>query len=363
MILTLLYILFFLILLFYFIYFFYNFANYKETNSIKDFLPAVSVVLCVRNEEQNIKKNLPLVLNQNYNNFEIIVVNDASKDNTQNILIEFSKRYKNLKVINLTEKKYKGKKYPLSVAVKNAKNEIILTIDADCYPNSREWIKLMAYKFYKKETDIVIGYSPVKKESGLLNLYQRFDAFWIALMYFSFALRGLPYMAVGRNLAFRKKIFSYKKLYPELASGDDDLLINYYANKKNIAIQIDKNSWTITKGKENFLQLWKQKIRHLQSSFYYSKKNIFSVGFFSMSYIFFIVLFLMLILRKDLFYLILLIFIIFFLIETFIFKKIIKNLGNKDILIYTTFLLIFREFITFMQWIHSYISFDKIKWK
>ncbi len=167
---------------------------------------------------------------------EVIVVDDNSLDDSKYILGELQKTFKNLQIIPLTQeaKMIKGKKYPLSIGIKEAKHEIVLLTDADCVPASEHWI----YKIQDAFTpgiEIVLGYGPYQKGPGLLNKLIRFETFHTALQYFSYALAGKTYMGVGRNLAYRKNLFFQNKGFSSInniPSGDDDLFINKVATKK-----------------------------------------------------------------------------------------------------------------------------------
>ena len=162
----------------------------------------VSVIVCARNESENLQRFLPSLFQQDYPQFEVVVVNDCSYDDSEEILEAFAEQYSNLKIVNLVEhEKYRhGKKFALTLGIKAAKYDLLLMTDADCEPLSDQWISSIQRNF-TNETDIVLGYSPYFKKGGFLNSFIRFEAFVTALNYFSFAMVGKPYMGVGRNLA------------------------------------------------------------------------------------------------------------------------------------------------------------------
>ena len=188
---------------------FYSKLGFSKTPSCKRNTEAVSVVICAKNEYSNLKKNLPQILNQDYPDFEVILVNDASDDYTHELLEDFERKYEKLKVITIKENLnfFSGKKFALSIGIKSAKNDLLLLTDADCYPNSPNWIRHMADPFSDPETEIVLGYGPYEKKPGILNAIIRFDTLMVAVQYFSFALKQKAFMGVGRNLAYRKSLF------------------------------------------------------------------------------------------------------------------------------------------------------------
>jgi cellulose synthase/poly-beta-1,6-N-acetylglucosamine synthase-like glycosyltransferase len=173
----------------------------------------VSVVICARDEAANLAKNLPGVLFQQYpSTHEVLVVNHNSQDDTRYLLEEFKKTFKGLEIVNLEHeaKGIPGKKYPLSMGIREANYEILLLSDADCVPASEHWLYKMQ-DAYSPGIDVVLGYGAYQKKPGLLNKLIRFETFHTAMQYLSFALAGLPYMGVGRNLSYKRQLFLANK--------------------------------------------------------------------------------------------------------------------------------------------------------
>ncbi|MGB1031193.1 MAG: glycosyltransferase [Flavobacteriales bacterium] len=258
--------------LLYILYFFVRIALWKQQDDNAQTLP-VSVVICAKNEEKNLRNLIPLLMDQDYPEFEVVVVNDNSWDGSEDTLKAFQVHYPKLHCIHLDEDKQKmqGKKFALTLGIKGAKHDLLLLTDADCSPLSNQWIAQMT-KGLHNETSISIGFSPYKKQKGLLNSLIRYDAFQAGLNYLSFAKAKLPYMGVGRNLAYRKELFFEAggfRNHMHVASGDDDLFINQMANGKNTSIQIAPDSQTESISKTEFKDWWTQKRRHLTTSSYY----------------------------------------------------------------------------------------------
>ena len=216
----------------------------------------VSVIICAKNEEENLKKFLPGILAQDYPEYEVIVVNDCSTDGTALLLAEFKEKYPHLyyTTIEPDRKFMHGKKLAISIGIKAAKSEWLLFTDADCQPVSKSWISRMQENFSDKR-QIVLGYGGYFKRKTLLNLIIRYDTAFIAATYFSYALAGIPYMGVGRNLAYRKSLFFEKKgfgSHKKLLSGDDDLFVNKHGRKKNIRIEISRDSHTLSEPEKHW---------------------------------------------------------------------------------------------------------------
>lgn len=264
----------------------------------------VSIIICAKNEVLNLRKNLITILEQDYPEYEVIVVNDCSWDESGSFLDEMSKKYPHLKVVTIVEQeKYRhGKKFALTLGIKAAKYELLLMTDADCRAQNNGWCRKMQAHF-NHGTEIVLGYGAYLKRKGLLNKLIRFDTFSIAVNYFSAALAGNAYMGVGRNLAYRKSLFFRSKGFARhnhLFSGDDDLFVNENATGTNTAIETDPDSFTLSEPKNTFNSWLKQKTRHLSTAGHYKIIHQFRLFVWPLSgLIFYGSLILMLILNYD----------------------------------------------------------------
>ena len=261
------------LILFYYAYFFVKLNTHKS--SILTFNEPISIIVCAKNEFQNLKDKLPLILEQDYPNYEVIVVNDQSIDDTAILLKEFEKQYQRLIVVTIDKhiNQHTGKKLALTLGIKTAKNEHLLLTDADCIPNSRKWAMKMVSNF--KTADIVLGYGDYVKKNGLLNKLIRFDTFNVAQQYLAYALSGQTYMAVGRNMAYKKSLFFENKGFANhlhIPSGDDDLFIQEVANKNNVCIEISEEAHTKSAVIEKWGEWVYQKRRHITTAPLYKIK-------------------------------------------------------------------------------------------
>lgn len=277
----------FIIQMFYYIYFYTGILSQekKKRRAELPFLqsaPSVSVIICAKNESENLREFLPAVLNQKYHDFEVIVVNDGSTDETEQLLVDLKRQYSNLYSTYVPEdvKVMSSKKLALTIGIKAAHNEIILLTDADCKPVSENWISLMVRNFTDKK-DFVLGYGAYEKKKGILGHLISYDTFFIALQYMGFAIRGVPYMGVGRNMAYRNKIFFDNRGFASilhLQSGDDDLFVNSNTNGINTRVETDSDSKTVSEPKETFSEWYYQKERHLSTSPFYKSKTQALIG-------------------------------------------------------------------------------------
>ena len=267
--------------LFYYFYFFLQISRFRKVNE-KQTLDPVTVIICAKNEDDNLRKNLPLVLEQDYPEFQVVVVNDGSSDDTASVLAEMKERYKHLYVTQIehTHPYPHAKKLAQTIGVKAAKFDQMLFIDADCRPASLNWIRCMQSNFLPKK-EIVLGYGAYEKKKGLVNKFIRMDTIWIAQQYFSFAIRRIPFMGVGRNLAYRRSLFFNNKGFASqlhLQSGDDDLFVNQTASKTNTAIEMDPDSITVSEPMGTMNRWLRQKRRHLTAGMYYRAWHRFLIG-------------------------------------------------------------------------------------
>jgi len=338
-----------LIQLFYYLFFFLRLAIHKTKAKNVSQTHPVSVIICSRDEAANLVKNLPGALVQKYKTtHEVIVVNDNSLDESKYILEEYRREFKQLQLVELKQEArfIPGKKFPLSVGIKTAKHEVVLLTDADCVPASEFWIEKMQDGF-NDGIEIVLGYGPLHKKKGFFNKMVRWETFHTALQYLSYAKSGMAYMGVGRNLSYKKSVFFRHKgfsAHNHVPGGDDDLFINNAATKKNTAIVIDKDSFTLSEPPNNWKQWIRQKKRHYTTSKYYKPLHKFLLGLYAFSLFLFYPLFIISLFIFS-WKLTLLAFAIRFIIQAFVIFKTTDKLNEKDL---------FPWFVFFDVWMFFY---------
>lgn len=278
----------------YYVLFFGKFAFAKPQISKPKRIP-ISVIVCAKNEEENVKNFIPLLAQQNYPEFEIVLIDDASSDETLELFEEFEKQYSNVKLVKVqnNEAFWGNKKFALTLGIKAAKYEYLLFTDADCYPTSTDWITLMSSQFTQQKT-IVLGYGAYEKvKNSFLNKIIRFETLLTATQYFSWAKLGKPYMGVGRNMAYRREEFFKTNGFIEhmkLRSGDDDLFINQAATSKNTTISYTPESFTYSKPKTTFNEWFTQKRRHVATAKHYKSFDRSQLALFYISQLLFLII-------------------------------------------------------------------------
>jgi cellulose synthase/poly-beta-1,6-N-acetylglucosamine synthase-like glycosyltransferase len=249
----------------------------------------VSVIVCAHDDEENLRQLVPILLAQDHPDFEVIIVDDRSNDDTHDFLLKTTSANPKVRMVTIRElpSHMTGKKFALTMGIKAARYDWVLLTDADCRPGPH-WISGMA-QYFLDHKSIVTGFSPYEKFSGLLNSFIRFEAFLTAIQYVGFALAGRPYMGVGRNLAYRRKLFLESKGFNDhldILGGDDDLFVNQHATAGNSSVALGEGVLVRSVPKKTWRELFHQKLRHLSVGKRYKGSDRFLLAMFSFTWIF-----------------------------------------------------------------------------
>ena len=328
----------------------------------------VSVIICARNEAENLSNFLPAVLGQDYPSFEVIVVNDCSEDSSDDVLGHLLMQYPHLRISSIIKdpKFTHNKKFAQFIGIKAATNEILIFTDADCKPESNKWLSYMASNFDSK-TDFVLGYGGYQTEKGLLNKYIRLDSMFIAMQYMGMALRGIPYMGVGRNLGYRRSFFFKNKgfgAHNHIISGDDDLFVNSNATKANTRIEFRPGSVTRSVPSSTAVELIRQKQRHFTTAKFYKtghKMLLFLEPFIRML---FYAMFVVVVSSLFLWPVAIAIFVLRLIVQIIILHLTQKMFNEKGLLVFSLIFDIFSSIINGLLYFSSFrIRPGKNTWK
>ncbi len=252
---------------------------YKSDNTLKDKpLSPISVIICAQNEARNLERFLPLILEQSYPDFQVVVVNDCSEDDSEEVLELLKDKYSHLYVSHVKKDPiYRhSKKLAITLGIKAARHERLIFTDANCYPSSQKWLQAMA-KHFSDEKQIVLGASAHEKQKGLLGQVIAYDTLQSTISYVSGALRSRTYGGTGRNIGYTKTLFYEHKGFSghtHLLAGDDDLFINKIATKENVAVELSQEALIKTVANERSMRDWfKQKRRVLSTRYFYKKRQ------------------------------------------------------------------------------------------
>ena len=340
-------------------------SHHPTGSGIKRF--PVSIIICARNEEENLRANLPLILDQDYPDYEVLVVDDASSDGTEELLQDLMKVYPNLKTSTIRENMHirQGKKLALTVGIKGASHDWVLLTDADCRPAGRKWLFTMQRNF-RRDVDIILGYGAYRKVKGLLNILIRYDALFTAIQYLGFAQAGHPYMGVGRNLAYRKSIFFEIKGFAahyHLASGDDDLFVNEAAKSRRAEIEIRQESHTISTPETSWRNWYYQKKRHMTTGPHYRFKSKVLLGGELASRMLFYPLFIILLTNGILVPFVVGLFIIRLILAVIIFKLAMQRLNERYLLLPSPLLDFGLPWIELFMVMSNFVAKKRGRWK
>lgn len=341
---------FFGVQLLYFILFYFRVLFHKEIIGGGHAHQPITVIVCARSEAKNLMELVPLLVSQDYPEYEVLVVNDRSWDDTKDILEALKIKYPQIKLIHIEENDrhhFSGKKMAVTLGIKGASYEHLLFTDADCRPQSNQWLKHMSVGFANGKI-IVLGYSPYQRKKGFINRLIRFDTYAIAMNYIGMAKAGMPYMGVGRNMAYTKTQHFAKggfRSHYHIASGDDDIFVNQNADKTNTSVILHPESHMTSIPKTNYEEWKRQKVRHMSTSVMYRSRHKILLGFYSFSLLAFYVLIpLTILLNKTL--LISLTFLgVRTLFQMITFRGSSKWLGNKDVALLAPFYEIILLFL------------------
>jgi glycosyltransferase involved in cell wall biosynthesis len=327
------------------------FYKKRQTSEVQ---PPVTVVITARNQYNDLKQNLPFLLEQDYPEFEIMVVNDNSDDGSDELLTDLSRQYNNLSIVDLKQSLnwFSGRKFPLSLGIKSARHELLILADTICRPVSKSWIKEIV-SAHTPKTDIVLAYSTFDTNSKI-NLWFRFSAFYDGLFYLSMALAGKPFKGIGKNLSYQKQLFYSHKGFSshyKINVGDDEIFINQTANKRNTNIQISQQSKVVVV-KPVSLSSWlkSEKTRIFIRRFFKTGSRFFISLFNSTAFLFFASFVTLLVLGFN-WMLVLPLFAVRLISLYVIFGLTAKKLTEKRLLLFSPLLEIFLILIDFIIWL------------
>jgi cellulose synthase/poly-beta-1,6-N-acetylglucosamine synthase-like glycosyltransferase len=309
-----------------------------QKEKLSDFTPPFSIIIAARNESENLYQFLPFILEQDYPEFEVIVINHQSFDDSKYVLGAYAEQFRNLRVITIEKSKHMkfGKKLPLTLGIRSAKYEHMIFTDADCKPKSDQWLRSMAARYAPKK-EIVMGFGPVYKRKGFVNRMIRFDTAWIGMSYMSMAKAGIPFMGIGRNLSYTKTAFSQAdgfKSHYSLPSGDDDLFIQDAAKGRNYQINIDPESFCYSKAAGTMESWMRQKSRHYTTAGHYRVFKKLMLGIYPMSLLLMLGTFVSLLFNREYIWLTLAVFLILLTVKWIVLGKAFKKLNEAKFIVW-----------------------------
>ncbi len=217
----------------------------KEVISNEQPMQPLSVVLTVRNEEENLRRLLPQLLEINTVKYEAIAVDDYSLDNTYSVLGSFRQKYSHFRISSLNEETRFSSKLSQNIALKAAQNDWVVMLPIETQEVSRDWLGAFAVNTTTHNRNLLIGYTGLATAPGWFNLLCRIENFEQQIRSAGFISNGIPFVYFEENLAFRKgeyfKIGGYGQLTKE-AYANLELIVNQFIRKKNTVLLLNQNT-------------------------------------------------------------------------------------------------------------------------
>jgi len=324
--------------------------------------PPVSVILVASNHYNDLRKHLPEILSQDYPNYEVVVVNDASEDGSDELLERFAEQYPHLKVVVMHQSLnwFKGTKFPLSIGIKSAKNEIILVTETNFVPLSNKWLSEMM-KCRKDKTEIIVAHSTFATGSKI-NAWYRFAGFYRQLLNFSAILTKLTFTGSASNLIFTRSLFydnqGFTSHYTK-STGTGEMFVNQAATRSNVSLQISSES-RMAFAKNLAFGKWLEKENDNFEIHRYLKfsHRAFNSLFFNSLLLFFLAFAALMILNLH-WEIILGLFALRFISQLLVFGFAQKKLSEKGLLLFTPLFEIFLHLVHFF--LRFRLLFDRKK--
>ena len=278
-----------IIYLFFFLLF--SFSKEKQINNSKEKLP-VSVILYTKNNEQIIEESFSKLINQTYPNFEVVIIDNASSDETPTILEELAVKFSNLKIVTVenNEAFWSNKKYALTLGVKAATHEHIIFTEVDSTPVSNNWLNSMAQKF-SEEKEIIIGYTKYEnKRFSFFGLLVRFEHLLHHILAFTNNKFGSAFNASEKNFGYTKSSFFKAKGYInhlKIQASHSDLFLKDATTKSNTTYTVKPTSFMVKSLPDSFSEWFNNLQLKSFNKKYYKAKHQLIINLFSFSRVLF----------------------------------------------------------------------------
>lgn len=236
-------------------------------------LPPVSIIITARDQSHLLINSLPLLLSQEYPEYEVVLVNDKSRDETPQVVLEYKNRFHHLHYVNLASSisTIAGKKYPLENGIQAAKYDILVFTDAGSMPSSPYWLQHLASRFVRKK-NVALGHVTYPQDNTMNNRLLHYDALFTTVQAFSYNISGFPVMADDRNLAYKKSMFFKHQekflAHPRLPFGEDSIFINEVAKRDACDVAASKEA-VVVQPKITFSKWFRSKKYALVCRSYY----------------------------------------------------------------------------------------------
>lgn len=221
--------------------------------------PLVSVIVPAHNEEKTLLRNLESIAESTYKNVEVIVVNDSSTDDTQNIALAFQRKYYGVRVLKTN---VRGKGKALNYGLKYVKGSLVMCLDADS-ALERSAIENAVSSFRDRRLIALSANVKIFPGRGFLNLLQRIEYMVNHQMKKAEEVANIEYIIGGIGSMFRLEELKRVGFYDiDTLTEDIDLsmkLLEFYGTKRRIGY--NPNVTVFTEAVLNLPDLYRQRMR------------------------------------------------------------------------------------------------------
>lgn len=234
----------------------------------------ISVIVAARDEEDSIEVLLTALRHQTHETFEVVVVDDDSCDETAAIVERIAAEDYRIRLIRVTDPSPPRKKRALTAGIRASMHDRLAFTDADCLPGER-WLETIASHSADEPGVVLIGFGPLRKEKGAVNMFSRFETWITATLTAASVGLGRPYMAVGRNFSYPRSLFEKVGGFEDhlhSLSGDDDLLVQQARRHgASVRYMFDPASFVESDAPEDWRTWVRQKLRHTSAGRHYDR--------------------------------------------------------------------------------------------
>lgn len=345
----------------YWLIFYLKFAISKPSKKSPKRIP-VSVILYVKNQMSEIVDVLPKLLSQQYHDFEVVIVNNASTDDTLEICKEFASLYPNIRIVDVinNEAFWGSKRYALTLGIKASRHEYLLFVDCDTQIPSDNWLWQMSAQFTLNKT-IVLGMTQYTKSKDFFNKWIRFEHTFTQLQNFSFSRFVTPYNLVAKNVGYKKEEFYKVNGFIEHMNdvqNEQEFLLKKIATSKNVTVCDEPLSTIFIPTPKNNKE-WKiEKKRQLKvlKQMSFGAKFLHTLHHLTRIILLPITVILLCWLYQPI--VVLSIYFILFLLRWLVFSLALNKFNQKDIKIWYPIFEMFTIF-NLVRWLPTYLSKSK----
>ncbi|MCX4290916.1 MAG: glycosyltransferase [Odoribacter sp.] len=218
----------------------------KEKSFSKNGKTGVSLIITANNKAEELKENLDYFLSQDYAPYEVIVVDECSEDDTQDVLVEMQQKHPALRTTRIfPDTKFRStKKLAINIGILAARYDIVLFAEINSRPLSGSWVKAMA-SYFTPDTAVVLGYANYAAEKEKINFHRMYR--FLRYLKMLLLVKGKSYvLGDGYNMAYRKSLYLTSKVFSRNSqsyAGYDNEIVRALSKAGKVKVAKNKNTF------------------------------------------------------------------------------------------------------------------------